>query len=54
MKQSRGASERAKLIAELRTLILGFDGSVEDSPYYSQLARLLVSDCIIGKQHDST
>ena len=39
--------ERAALIRELRKLVLNYDGNIEESPHYNQLARLLVSECII-------
>jgi hypothetical protein len=41
--------ERKDLIDSLRLLVLNYDGAIEQSPHYDQLARLLVSDCIIGK-----
>jgi len=40
--------ERLDLIQDLRSLVLEHRGPVEESPYYDQLARLLVSECMIG------
>lgn len=40
--------ERLDLIKDLRHLVLNYNGPIEDSPHYEQLARLLVSECIIG------
>lgn len=49
MNQKRDATqERLDLIQDLRTLVMNHSGPVEQSPHYPQLARLLVSECIIG------
>lgn len=40
--------ERDQLVRDLRKLVVNFNGPVEESPHYAQLARLLVSDCITG------
>lgn len=40
--------ERYDLIKDLRHLVLNHAGPIETSPHYEQLARLLVSECIIG------
>lgn len=40
--------ERLELIRDLRKLVMNHSGPVEESPHYAQLARLLVSECIIG------
>lgn len=31
---------------------MNYEGPVTESPYYADLARLLVSECIIGKGND--
>lgn len=36
------------LIQELRSLVLEHNGPIEQSPHYDQLARLLVSECIVN------
>lgn len=38
--------ERDQLVRDLRNLVVNFNGPIEESPHYAQLARLLVSDCI--------
>ena len=53
MNDSRKAThnsnqERYELLRDLRELVLNHDGPVEDSPHYDHLARLLVSELIIG------
>ena len=40
--------ERASLIKDLRDLVLSYNGPIEDSPHYQQLARLLVSEAMLG------
>lgn len=40
--------ERLDLIKDLRTLVMNHNGPIEESPFYDQLARLLVSECVIG------
>ena len=40
--------ERMDLIKDLRNLVLSYNGPIEDSPHYQQLARLLVSEAILG------
>ena len=42
-------TERLALIADLRLLVLNYNGPIEEGPHYNQLARLLVSECVIGK-----
>jgi len=39
-------NERIALVAELRDLVLNYNGPIEESPHYKQLARLLVSECM--------
>ncbi len=40
--------ERLDLIRDLRELVLKHQGPVTESPHYDQLARLLVSEAILG------
>jgi hypothetical protein len=40
--------EHMDLIKDLRDLVLSYNGPIEDSPHYMQLARLLVSEAILG------
>jgi len=46
--------EREALIRDLRHLVLNYNGPIEKSPHYDQLARLLVSECIIDQARFST
>jgi len=39
---------RMNLIAELRSQVLMFDGPIQDSPQYQELALLLISEAILG------
>jgi hypothetical protein len=41
-------TKRSELIAELRLLVLNYNGPLTKSPYYNQLTQLLVSECMIG------
>ena len=49
LKDRDPAQERMDLIKDLRDLVLSFNGSIEDSPHYMQLARLLVSEAMLGR-----
>lgn len=41
--------ERMDLIHDLRNLVLSYNGPIEESPHYEQLARLLVSEAMLGR-----
>lgn len=45
---AQNVERRKKKISELRQRVLNFNGNIEQSPDYQELARLLVSECIIG------
>lgn len=44
------ATEREELVRDLRNLVLNYNGPIEESPHYAQLARLLVSECITDQK----
>jgi hypothetical protein len=48
-KMSRNSNqERYDLIRDLRNLVLEHEGPIETSPHYDHLARLMISELIIG------